>query len=91
MDLKKLRQEIDKVDRDLIGLLRRRKSLAEKVGIFKKKHSLPIFSKARELEIKKKLNHFAKKHGLRQTFLLKIWKILIDEAKVIEKKIKIKK
>lgn len=88
MDLKKLRQEIDRLDRDLIHLLRRRKSLVEKVGLFKRKHGLPIFNKAREKEIFKKLDKWAIKHSLRKTFLQKIWKTMIDEAKVIEKKVK---
>jgi len=88
MELKKLRQEIDKIDRKLVNLLRQRKNLVQKVGLFKKKHGLPIFNKAREKEIYKKLDKFAQKHGLRKTFLQKIWKIMIDEAKVVEKKIK---
>jgi len=88
MELKNLRQEIDKIDRKLIDLLGQRKSLVQKVGLFKKKHGLPIFNKAREMEIDKKLDKWAKKHGFRKTFLQKIWKAIIDEAKVIEQKIK---
>ncbi|OGY42721.1 MAG: hypothetical protein A2Y67_01510 [Candidatus Buchananbacteria bacterium RBG_13_39_9] len=88
MELKKLRREIDKIDRKLIDLLVQRKSLVQKVGLFKKKHNLPIFNKAREKEIAKKLNKWAIKNGLRKTFLQKIWGAMIEEAKLIEKKVK---
>lgn len=88
MPLTKVRQEIDKLDKQLLKLLKKRSRLVERVGIIKKKHGIPIFNKLRELEIDKKLDKFAKQHGLRKTFLQKIWKTMIDEAKLIEKKIK---
>jgi chorismate mutase len=88
MDLTKLRKEIDHLDHKLINLLHRRKTLVEKVGLFKKKRGLPVFNKAREKEIYKKLDKWAIKHGFRKTFLQKIWKTMMDEAKVIQKKVK---
>ncbi len=88
MPLTKIRKEIDKLDQELLKLLKKRSKLVERVGLIKKKHKMPILNKVRELEIDKKMDKFAKKHGLRKTFLQKIWKNLIDEAKVIEKKIK---
>lgn len=88
MFLVKLRKEIDQIDNQIIKLLHQRKKIVEKVGLFKKKQGWPIFNKARELEIDKKLDKFALKYGLRKTFLQKIWKTIIDEAKVIEKKVK---
>ncbi len=88
MPLTKVRKEIDKLDQKLLKLFKKRIKLVERVGIIKKKYGLPIFNKARELEIGKKLDKFAKKHGLRKTFLQKVWKAMIDEAKVIEKKVK---
>ena len=88
MPLTKVRKDIDKLDKELLKLLKKRTKLVERVGLIKKKHKMPIFNKTRELEIDKKLDKFAKEHGLRKTFLQKIWKNLIDEAKVIEKKVK---
>lgn len=88
MPLTKVRKEIDEIDQALMKLFKKRSKLVEKVGKIKKKYGWPIFNKARELEIDKKLDKFAKKHGLRKTFLQKIWKAIIDEAKVIEKKVK---
>jgi chorismate mutase / prephenate dehydrogenase len=88
MPLTKVRKEIDKLDHQLLKLFKKRVKLVERVGIIKKKYGLPIFSKTRELDIDKKLDKFAKKHGLRKTFLQKIWKVMIDEAKVVQQKIK---
>ena len=49
---------------------------------------MPVFNKAREIEIAKKLENFAIKHGLRKTYLQKIWDTIIGEAREIEKKVK---
>lgn len=87
MPLTKIRKEIDKIDKDLLKLFKKRNKLAEKVGKIKKKHKLPIFHKSRESDISKKLDKFAKQHGLRKTFLQKVWKAMIDESKEIQKKV----
>lgn len=86
--LAKLRKEIDQIDQSLVKLLKQRKKLVERVGLFKKKNKLMIFSQDRENEIKKKLDKLAKKFGLRKTFLERLWLEIIKESKVIQKKIK---
>lgn len=88
MPLKKIRKEIDKLDHDLAKLLGKRKKLIQKVAQIKKKHKLPILDKARELEINKKIDSFAKKHGFKKTFLQKIWGNILKESKEIQKKCK---
>jgi chorismate mutase len=87
MPLTKVRKEIDKLDDDIMKLFKKRKKLVEKVGKIKKKNKLPLLQKAREVDIDKKLDKFAKKHGLKKTFLQKVWKNIIDESKDIQKKI----
>jgi chorismate mutase / prephenate dehydratase len=87
MPLSKLRKEINKIDDDIVGLLKKRKKVVEKVAKVKVKHGLEIFDKKRENEIAGKLNKLAKKHGLRKGFLYQIWDHLMDEAKEIQKKI----
>jgi len=87
MPLTKIRKEIDKLDHDLVKLLKKRKGLIQKVAQIKKKHKLPLVQKAREAEIDKKLAKFAKDHKLEKRFLQKIWKNMIDESKAIQKKI----
>lgn len=87
MPLSKVRKEIDEIDEALMKLFKKRNKVMEKVAKIKKKNGIPIVQKARESEINKKLDKFAKKHGLRKTFLQRVWKNMIDEAKDIQKKI----
>ena len=87
MPLSKVRKEIDDIDQALMKLFKKRNKVMEKVAKIKKKNGIPIVQKARESEINKKLDRFAKKHGLRKTFLQRVWKNMIDEAKDIQKKL----
>ena len=55
MDLSEIRQEINRVDNELVKLFVERMGLASQVAAYKKKHGLPIFVPAREREILKKV------------------------------------
>jgi len=88
MPLTKVRKEIDQLDDQLLKLIKKRAGLVKKVGLIKKKYKLPVINLKREAEIKVKLEKFAKQHDLNKEGLKKIWKALIDQAKVIEKKVK---
>ena len=50
-DIKDLRQGIDRIDGQIIALLKERADLAKKVGAYKKENSLPFHVVAREREI----------------------------------------
>ena len=50
MELKDLRNEIDRIDDALIKLFVQRMEIAAKVGAYKKEHQLPIFVPEREHE-----------------------------------------
>lgn len=88
MPLIKLRKEIDKLDHDMVKLLRKRLKAVEKVAKVKQKHGLEIFDRKRENEIARKLNKMAKKYGLRKPFLYRIWDNILEETKDLQKKIK---
>ena len=60
MDLKELRNEIDKIDDELVKLFVRRMEIAAQVAAYKKENNLPIFVPARESE---KLADIADKAG----------------------------
>ncbi|MBI3662201.1 MAG: chorismate mutase [Acidobacteria bacterium] len=51
MNIKALRQEIDKLDRELVKLLNRRAKFSLAVGRLKQKDGLPLFILKREQEI----------------------------------------
>ncbi|KEH98976.1 chorismate mutase [Clostridium massiliodielmoense] len=53
-DLKKLRDDIDSIDRELIALFQKRMETVLKVAEYKKKNNIPILNANREDEVIKK-------------------------------------
>lgn len=51
MDLKDIRQEIDRIDKQLLSLFNERMKCSIQVAEYKKEHNLPIFNSEREKEI----------------------------------------
>ncbi len=51
MDLKECRNEIDKINKDLLDLFLRRMEISDNVAKYKAEHGLPILNRAREREI----------------------------------------
>jgi len=48
MDLAQLRQEIDRVDREMVGLFEKRMEISRLIGQYKAEHGLPVFDPERE-------------------------------------------
>ena len=59
MDLSEIRQQIDEIDQELVGLFCRRMSLSAQVADYKKANNLPIFVPARERAILQKVAELA--------------------------------
>lgn len=53
-DLSKLRQEIDKIDSELIVLFEKRMEISKKVAEYKRKNNMTIYDESRENEVIKK-------------------------------------
>jgi len=53
--LEAIRQEIDKVDSQIIKLFKHRMECAKAVGLYKKEHKIPILNNDREEEILNKI------------------------------------
>lgn len=53
-DLKKLRDDIDSIDKELIELFQKRMETVLKVAEYKKKNNVPILNASRENEVIKK-------------------------------------
>lgn len=51
MDIKDLRENIDKIDRELVALIRERMETAAKIGEYKRENNLPVYDPAREREL----------------------------------------
>ena len=87
MELQKIREKLDKIDRSINYLIFLRTSAAVLVGETKKEQDLPIFQPKREKEIYQRQKVFAEERGINEQLLIQISKLLIEEAVAIEEKI----
>ncbi len=87
MELQKIREKLDKIDRSINYLIFLRTSAAVLVGETKKEQELPIFQPKREKEIYQRQKVFAEERGINEQLLIQISKLLIEEAVAIEEKI----
>ena len=55
MDLTQLREEIDRIDSELVDLFCQRMEITAKVADYKKEHNLPIAHPSREQEVLKRV------------------------------------
>ena len=62
--LGKCRQQIELLDRDLIGLLAKRVALSKEIGAIKKQAGLPTLDPAREAEVIRRAAAMARDTGL---------------------------
>lgn len=87
MELQKIREKLDKIDRSINYLIFLRMSAAVLVGETKKEQDLPIFQPEREKEIYQRQKVFAEERGINEQLLIQISKLLIEEAVDMEEKI----
>lgn len=76
MDLEKIRQEIDVIDRQLVRLLEDRMALVSQVATYKKKNAIPIFDPRREEELLEKVNSLVIEDTYRQTIRCTFYDIM---------------
>jgi len=88
MELKNLRQKIDKIDQKLIKILAERFKITQKVGEYKKKYHLPALDKKREKEIFLSRKLLAKKFGLDPALVEEMFKLIIKNVKKRHREIK---
>ncbi len=81
MNLEDLRSKIDVTDKQLIRLISRRMKLSSKIGILKKDSGEKIQDFKREEDVLNSVKKTANRAGININMVLKIWKILIREAK----------
>ncbi len=77
MSLIKVRAAIDRLDRDLVKLLKKRIDLALKT----KQYKTQVEDLSREAEVENNLKSLAKEFGLDFDYLKKLYEIIINEGK----------
>ncbi len=82
-DLLALRQQIDAVDRELLALLNRRASIAQRVGEIKKKEGSVVFRPEREAQVIDGLKA-ANPGPLRSESVAPIWREIMSACRALE-------
>lgn len=87
MKLLEIRKQLDKADKELIKIIRKRIFLIAKVAEHKKENNIQIFQPKREKNIILKIRKDSKKLGINPDLAENILKILIKESHKIQKEI----
>jgi len=83
--LQDLRQRIDRIDDQILLLLKERIGLMEKIGLIKKQSNLSIRDDRREKEKLKIIEQKAEKLELPVGFISRLWTAIFIQSEEIEK------
>jgi chorismate mutase len=84
MTIDELRQEIDRLDSELLSIFNRRASLALKIGEIKKERALPVYDPSREKKIFERMKQ--DNHGpLDDQAIVRLFERVIDESRRLER------
>lgn len=89
--LSQFRKMIDEVDDELINVLKKRMTIIEQIGEYKKEHDLTILQLGRWQEILKTRQQWAEKLGIPGTYTEKICQLLHEESIRIQTEVMNKK
>jgi chorismate mutase/prephenate dehydrogenase len=81
MKINSIRRKIDKIDRKIVNLVGERFRLVGEIGEIKKKSGLKVFDKKREDSIMETVSEEAKRVGIDENMLKKIYKIIFAESR----------
>jgi len=84
MTIEEIRQEIDRLDSELLDIFNRRASLALKIGEIKKELALPVYDPSREKKIFERMKQ--DNHGpLDDQAIVRLFERVIDESRRLER------
>jgi len=83
--LKRSRQKIDGIDRDILDLISSRISLAREIAEAKGVLGMEILDPERELQIIERTRKIARENGIDESKLIELMKILMDLSKTEQK------
>ena len=82
--LKKLRDEIDDIDKQIVTLIEKRMKISVKVGKFKKENDMPIFDAKRENEVIEKKIELLKNKEF-SNLITTIYNDIMSVSKLLQK------
>ena len=84
MTIDEIRQEIDRLDSELLDIFNRRASLALKIGEIKKERLLPVYDPSREKQIFERMKH-NNQGPLDNQAIVRLFERVIDESRRLER------
>ncbi len=85
--MQNLRSKINQIDSEIINLLSQRMEVSELIAHHKKEHDLTLLQPEREKEVIDKLIIQAEQHKLDKNLVIKLYHLIIEESKNIQKEI----
>lgn len=89
--LNSFRLMIDEIDEELINILRKRISVIEDIGLYKKEHNITVFQLERWQEILRTRSQLAEKLGLSRNHIEKLCQLLHEESIRVQNEVMNKK
>ncbi len=80
-NIKNLREQINKLDRELLGKINERFLIVREIGLLKKEADQDIFDEDRESELLDLYNNWAEELELDQEFIKKIFELILSQSK----------
>jgi len=85
-ELSSLRSRIDRIDGEILNLLRKRVELAGKIGVLKMEKGLPVIDEAREEDVYTRLSEKAKALGITVSDVKSIYREIIRMCTAVQAK-----
>lgn len=85
--LETLREEINRIDEDIIGLLSRRMEVVKKIAALKKDKGIQVEDRDREKTLFLKLEREARKNNINEKFVSEVFGVIVSHSKLIQNKL----
>mgnify|MGYP000156238275 CR=1 FL=1 len=85
--LETLREDINRIDENIIELLSRRMEVAKEIAILKKNRGIQVEDKERESQVFLKIQRDARKNLIDENFVLELFGLIISHSKKIQNKL----
>ncbi|HCY85458.1 MAG TPA: bifunctional chorismate mutase/prephenate dehydrogenase [Desulfobacteraceae bacterium] len=80
--IRPMRDEIDRIDSEILLLLARRQAQVEKVVALKKAHNMPVYHPAREEDLISRLRSQATQAGMNPDYLEDLYRVILRQSRI---------
>lgn len=86
IELKQLRENVEKIDSQLIQLLAARQSIVKQIGYIKKQNGNEIKDVTRETQLIRFHEDLTRQYGLDITFINQLFEMIMNHSRSLQKK-----